>query len=259
MNLLLAPHHVFQKLIEKLFFRGATSAWSRRLTLMIENLILMVGVFYLLLNTLLYNWTGALYPEGSGFRLDALSGGLDNLIPFVPEMAVFYVYLFYGATVVTMLWFAFVDPEKGLALAWTLVLVNAAAIVVYIFFPVSTYWYRLELLAHPRADFLSQVMYDYYRNDPSFNCFPSLHAAVATAVAYLWYRYARVHQKAITTIIALVAGVIAVGVVLSTLFVRQHYIADEVAGVLLALGAGKLCVDAVWGKQMKKLTTDEHG
>jgi hypothetical protein len=32
-------------------------------------------------------------------------------------------------------------------------------------------------------------------------------------------------------------------VVLSTLFVKQHYIADEAAGVLLALGVGRLVFD----------------
>jgi membrane-associated phospholipid phosphatase len=248
MKFLMKPHALFQKLIEKIFFRGATSDWSRRLTFIIENLILMLVVFYLLLNTILYNWTGGLYPEGTGFRLDGLFGGLDNLIPFVPQMAVFYVYLFYGTTIITMLYFAFLDPERGYALSWMLVLINAAAIIIYILFPVSTYWYRLELLAHPRTDFLSRVMYDYYRSDPSFNCFPSLHAAVTTAAAYVWYRYARLHKRALTTVIAVLAAIIASGVVLSTLFVRQHYIVDEAAGILLALAAGKLCVDGIWGK-----------
>lgn len=248
MSILSIPHNLFQNLVEKIFFQGQTSAWSRRLTYMIENLILMLVVFYLILNTLLYNWTGSLYPEGTGFRLDVLSGGLDNLIPFVPEMAIFYVYLFYGTTIITMLYFAFADPAHGYALSWMLVLINAAAVVIYIFFPVSTHWYRAELLAHPRPDFFSQVMYDYFRSDTSFNCFPSLHAAVTTAVAYIWYRYALLRKKAITAVIAVIAAVIALGVVLSTLFVRQHYIADEIAGVVLALAAGKLCVDGLWGK-----------
>jgi membrane-associated phospholipid phosphatase len=41
--------------------------------------------------------------------------------------------------------------------------------------------------------------------------------------------------------------VVGIGVVLSTLFVKQHYIADEVAGVLLALVIGKWMFDAFWG------------
>jgi membrane-associated phospholipid phosphatase len=33
--------------------------------------------------------------------------------------------------------------------------------------------------------------------------------------------------------------VVGIGVVLSTLFVKQHYIADEIAGILLAWGVGR--------------------
>jgi membrane-associated phospholipid phosphatase len=249
MSSLLKLHDLFQKLIEKILFRGRPSAWSRRLTFMIENIFLMLVVFYLLLNTLLYNWTGSLYPEGSGARLDVLFGGLDNYIPFVPEMAVFYVYIFYSSVVVTMLFFAFIEPEKGYALSWMLVICNAVAIVVYMVFPVSTHDYRVALLAHPRQDFWAKVMYDYYKSDTSFNCFPSLHAAVTTCVAFIWYRYSRVRRNPLTAIVAAVAIAIAVGVVLSTLFVRQHYIADEVVGVALALTVGMICVEGLWPKE----------
>jgi membrane-associated phospholipid phosphatase len=249
MSYLLKLHDLFQKLIEKIFFRGETSAWSRRLTFMIENAFLMVVVFYLLLNTLLYNWTGALYPAGSGMRLDILFGGIDNFIPFVPEMGVFYVYIFYASAAVTMVFFALVEPEKGYALSWTLVICNAVAILVYMVFPVSTQVYRTALLAHPRQDFWARLMYDVYRSDTSFNCFPSLHASVTTAVAYVWYRYAKVRRNPLTIAVAAVAIVIAVGVVLSTLFVRQHYIADEVVGVALAFTAGMICVEGLWRKK----------
>jgi membrane-associated phospholipid phosphatase len=251
MGSLMKLHDAFQKLIEKIFFRGATSAWSRRLTFMLENLFLMVVVFYLFLNTFLYNVTGALYAPGSGGRLDVLFGGLDNLIPFVPEMAVFYVYLFYSTVIVTMVFFAFIEPEKGFALSWMLVICNAVAILVYLVFPVSTQAYRTELLAHPRPDFWAQLMYDYFKSDTSFNCFPSLHAAVTTCVAYVWFRYMQAKRNVLTIIIAGIAIVIAVGVVLSTLFVRQHYIADEIVGVALALTAGMICIEGLWKKPPK--------
>ncbi|MBN2354314.1 MAG: phosphatase PAP2 family protein [Spirochaetales bacterium] len=252
MNYLLKLHDAFQKLVEKIFFRGATSAWSRRLAFMIENVFLMVVVFSLLLNTLLYNWTGSLYPPGSGMRLDVLFGGLDNYIPFVPEMAVFYVYIFYSSVIITMVFFAFVEPEKGYALSWTLVICNTVAILVYLVFPVSTEAYRAALLAHPRQDFWARVMYGVYASDTSFNCFPSLHAAVTSAAAYFWYRYAQARKNPLTVAVAVVAIVIAVGVVLSTLFVRQHYIADEIVGAALALTAGMLCVEGLWPKKDAK-------
>jgi membrane-associated phospholipid phosphatase len=63
-----------------------------------------------------------------------------------------------------------------------------------------------------------------------------------------WFRYARLQKRTLTAVIAVLAAVIALGVVLSTLFVRQHYIADEIAGIALAFGAGQLCVNGIWGK-----------
>ncbi len=252
MSYFLKLHAAFQKLVEKVFFRGATSAWSRRLTFMIENVFLMVVVFYLFLNTILYDFTGSLYPPGSGMSLAVLFGGLDNYIPFVPEMAVFYIYIFYSSVVVTMLFFAFVEPEKGYALSWTLVICNAVAILVYLVFPVSTQEYRTALLAHPRHDFWARLMYGVYKSDTSFNCFPSLHAAVTSAAAYFWYRYAQARKNPLTVVVAVVAILIAAGVVLSTLFVRQHYIADEIVGVALAVTAGMLCVDGMWPKTKAK-------
>jgi membrane-associated phospholipid phosphatase len=236
MKLLMKIHSAFQRRIRTLLFKGKHELWAERVSYGIENLFLMLVLFYVLLNTLLYNWTGALYSEGTGFRLDWVFGGLDNHIPFVPEMAVVYVHLFYSFTVLSMLYFAFIAGRKGYALGWTLVIVHAVAILIYIVFPVSTYWYRAELLAAPLQDNpLAEVMYGYYASDTSFNCFPSLHAAVSAAIAYAWCSYAKSEPHVLKTIAAAAAIVIASAVVLSTLFVRQHYIIDEIAGVLLAV------------------------
>ena len=107
-------------------------------------------------------------------------------------------------------------------------------------FPVTTDLWRQQLLAHPPAgNMLARAMYDTYARDPSFNCFPSLHAAVATICWYAWQRYARQRPGPVVRAIAILMLAVGIGVVLSTLFVKQHYIADEIAGVLLALGVGR--------------------
>ncbi|HYB07755.1 MAG TPA: hypothetical protein VEB87_06365, partial [Nitrososphaerales archaeon] len=79
-------HQSFQKAIEKVFFKGNSSRRSTYLTYAIANVILMLILFYILLNRIAYDWTGQLYPVGSGFRLDFLTGGLEDSIPFVPQM-----------------------------------------------------------------------------------------------------------------------------------------------------------------------------
>ena len=237
-------HDRIQTAIEKIFFRGKSTRKSVYLTFVVGNVVLMFLLFYLLLNTFAYDWTGHLYPAGSGFHLDT---ALDGMVPFVPEMVLFYVYLFYPFVILTMLYFAFVEYKKGYALGWSLVVINAVAILIYVAFPVSTFWYRQDLLAHPIVgNFWATQTYNVFANDTSFNCFPSLHAALSTICFYAWFRYAKIKPGKITKAAAVATFIIASGVILSTLFLKQHYIADEISGVALALIVGKIIFDRLW-------------
>lgn len=68
-----------------------------------------------------------------------------------------------------------------------------------------------------------------YSSDPPYNCFPSLHVAHSFVSALTCYR---VHRG-----LGILATICAALVALSTLFTKQHYILDVVAGVLLAFAA----------------------
>ena len=242
----------FQNWIEKTFFKGKSSGWSKWITYMIINVILMIFIFYIFLNTIAYGWTGSIYPVWDGNRLDFLG---DNLIPFVPEFSIIYVYIFYTTVISSMAYFGIFDSEKGYALGWSLVIINAISIVIYIFFPVSTYWWRFELWLNQWAyqNIWAGTMFEYYLIDTSFNCIPSLHASVSVIIFYAWYRYSKIEldhpqapNKLVRKVLAIITCVIAAAVVISTLFVKQHYIIDEIAGVLLAWGVGKLIYDYLW-------------
>jgi membrane-associated phospholipid phosphatase len=220
--------------VEKIFFGGRSGRLSEAVSYIAATLFLVVVVFFLLLNGVVYDWTGGLYR--TGFHLNT---ALDNLIPFVPEWAIFYLYLFYPLSALTLAWFALGDYRRGYPLAFSLIVINLVADIVYVIFPVTTDIYRAALLSHPMVgNAFASAMYAHYGTDPSFNCFPSLHAAVATISFYAWHRYAGLTGSRIVRGISVVMLVVGIGVVLSTLFVKQHYIADEVAGVLLAWGVG---------------------
>ena len=68
-----------------------------------------------------------------------------------------------------------------------------------------------------------------YGADPPYNCFPSLHVAHSFVSALTCYR---VHRE-----LGLAALLCASLVSLSTLFTKQHYIVDVMAGMLMALVA----------------------
>jgi membrane-associated phospholipid phosphatase len=228
-----------QSFVEKTFFGGKSSKASEAIVYIAVNLFLMLVVFDVLLNTIVYDWVGALYSKG--FHLNT---ALDNIIPFKPEWAIFYLYLFYWATEATMAIFAILFYKRGYALAWSFVVINLIADLVYLVFPVTTDIYRAAIAVHPIVgNKFADAMYAHYTKDPSFDCFPSLHAALSVIIFYAWYRFCRDRRNVFTIAVAVLAFVIAAGTVLSTLFVKQHYIADEIAGIALAWAVGKLVYD----------------
>jgi membrane-associated phospholipid phosphatase len=73
-----------------------------------------------------------------------------------------------------------------------------------------------------------------YALDPPFNCFPSLHVAYAFLAAL---SACRVHRG-----LGAAALLWAVLVGISTVFIKQHYVADVVTGASLALAAHAFCL-----------------
>ena len=223
----------------------------------------MFLIFFVLLSNFLYDWVGHLYPVGSGFRLDFLFGGLDDAIPYVPEMLIFYLYLYTLMAASTMVYFAFIEYRKGYALGWSLVVIGAVAVALYVVFPVSVRMWHQDILSHPTlGDFwATQVRNMVADFTTSFNCFPSLHAAVSTICFYTWYQYNKVKANGATKMVAIVAFVIAAGTILSTLFLKQHYIADEIAGIILAWGVGRPLFSHLWepSKPARSLTNKKKG
>jgi membrane-associated phospholipid phosphatase len=68
-----------------------------------------------------------------------------------------------------------------------------------------------------------------YGADPPYNCFPSLHVAHSFVSALACYRVHRTLGFTAVTCASLVA--------VSTLFIKQHYVADVIAGIFMAVAA----------------------
>lgn len=78
-------------------------------------------------------------------------------------------------------------------------------------------------------DVFSAMIRNVYAGDQPYNDFPSLHASLATLFAIHWWRV----DRRLGAVIGIWAALIAV----STVFVKQHYVPDVVAGVALAVVA----------------------
>jgi membrane-associated phospholipid phosphatase len=144
----------------------------------------------------------------------------DRFLPLEPAWALVYGPLYLFLILLPVFVIRQEEPIRRTVFAYLLVWITA-----YICF----------LLYPTRASRPDQVIGDgfalwglkfLYSADPPYNCFPSLHVAHSCVSALACHR---VHRGVGITA-ALAAGLVGI----STLFTKQHYVADVIAGVFLA-------------------------
>lgn len=145
---------------------------------------------------------------------------IDAAWPFVPEAV--FVYLL--AYVVVLALFAVCRSSEFLNSAYlNFIVMNLVAFALFAILPTM----GPERTALP-AD-ASPILNFMFSLDARWNAFPSLHVANPTLIALLSFR------ERGTAPISILLLVIAVGIAVSTLLVRQHYLLDVVGGMLLAV------------------------
>jgi membrane-associated phospholipid phosphatase len=148
---------------------------------------------------------------------------LDRLVPLVPAWALVYGALY--AFLIVLPVFVIQQQELIRRTVWAYLMVWIVAYIFFLLYPTVA----------PRSDtvvgegFATWGLRFLYEADPPYNCFPSLHVAHSFVSALACYQ---VHRR-----LGLVAISSASLVAISTLFTKQHYVADVISGILLALAA----------------------
>lgn len=148
---------------------------------------------------------------------------LDRLLPLSPTWALVYGALY--AFLIGLPVLVIQQEELIRRTVWAYLLVWIVAYVFFLLYPTAA----------PRPDtvpgngFAVWGLRFLYDADPPYNCFPSIHVAHSFVSAFACLR---VHRR-----LGIIAVVCASLVALSTLFTKQHYVADLVAGILLAVVA----------------------
>ena len=145
---------------------------------------------------------------------------LDSRLPVEPVWALVYGCLYLFLIVLPVL----VVREEALIrrTVYAYLFVWIAAYVCFLVYPTVA-------PRPPRVDgegFAAWGLRFLYSADPPYNCFPSLHVAHSFVSAFAVRRVNRGLGAAAASCASLVA--------LSTLFTKQHYVADVAAGILLA-------------------------
>jgi membrane-associated phospholipid phosphatase len=164
-----------------------------------------------------YLFIAELAPEGT---LHVPELALDHVVPLQPTWALVYgsLYLF----LILLPVFVVRQEEQIRRTVWAYLMVWMVAYACFLVYPT-----RAPRPAKVIGDgFVVWGLRFLYSSDPPYNCFPSLHVAHSFVSALTCYR---VH-RGVGIAAALCASLIGV----STLFTKQHYILDVIAGMFLA-------------------------
>ena len=151
---------------------------------------------------------------------------LDRLIPVVPAWSLVYGALYAFLILLPVL--ALQQRDLIRRAVWAYLTVWIVSYVIFLLYPTAA----------PRPEnvvgdgFGVWGLNALYGADPPYNCFPSIHVAHSFVSALALYR---VHRG-----LGVFSTVCAALVAISTLFTKQHYVADAIGGIALAFAAYRI-------------------
>lgn len=148
---------------------------------------------------------------------------VDKLIPFNRFFILPYIswYIFIAIFSVIL---CISDKERYFKLLITLNIGMITCYIIYYFYP--TYVPRPMIT---KTDFFSNLVLNLYAVDKPYNCFPSIHVLDSMLIALYIYESEKVSKY-----IKVICIIMSASIILSTMFIKQHYFADVLAGVVFA-------------------------
>jgi hypothetical protein len=193
---------------------GRAAVLSRR----VERALLAGGVLALFL--LGYFGVGHAVASGAARELRTPA---DDAIPFVSGTIWIYIALFPTAFAPLFLLRCQRLYRRTLA---TYAAVIAISLAVFVAFPVTSHALRVDAARLDPSRLSDWAVALVYRLDPPVNLFPSLHLSVAALAALSAWTARRAYG------LVAAAGVVVIAASICT--VKQHFIADGIAGLALA-------------------------
>jgi membrane-associated phospholipid phosphatase len=211
--------------LKKVFGQGIfyTGWWNAFWCLILAVAVYFVSQIYTLLN--------------HGPAVLNLHTALDSAIPVIPIFVIPYNSLqpYIYATLLLFLLFRTKDFQA------------AALTMIAVWFVSYAFYYFLQTeVVRPvltGTDTFSKMVMAVYAGDNPFNDFPSLHTSLSTIMAIYWVK--------VNKTLGIIFSVWTALIVAATLFIKQHYIADMLLGLLLAFGFSALFSHLILLKKQK--------
>jgi membrane-associated phospholipid phosphatase len=149
---------------------------------------------------------------------------IDDLIPFNSLFVIPYVIWFlYMAG--SLLYFCFKDFEVYKKMFLSMVAGLAICYTIFFFFPTTT----IRPAYLDTSSITGKIVNIIYHMDGPYNCFPSIH--VMQTITIMLYTGARTKIRPLGKAII---NIIGISIILSTMFIKQHYFLDAVSGAVIS-------------------------
>lgn len=181
-----------------------------------------------------YLLAGSLAESGTSLALK-----IDKEIPFISVFIFPYVYWY----IFILLGVVFILSKDRERYARTLLSIYVAMCICYLFY----YFYPVEISRPVIANTTipNRLVNIIYENDRPLNCFPSIHVLNT----YIIMRFTKLKDNKSWFWYTNISGIL---IMLSTLFIKQHFILDGVMAI--ALGeVVVLIINRIEGKYIKKI------
>lgn len=150
---------------------------------------------------------------------------IDKKIPFIKEFIIVY-WIWYPFIFFTLVYFCFKNKKTYYKAIFTIVTGMISCYVIYYFFQTTVPRPVLQ-----GEDFFTNIVRFTYNLDNPFNCFPSIHVLTS----YVMINGIRECGEK-RSFDRLIVSFIAIAIIMSTQFVKQHVILDLIFAILLAEG-----------------------
>ncbi|VYU50616.1 phosphatase PAP2 family protein [Clostridium tertium] len=181
-----------------------------------------------------YLLAGSIAENGTSLALK-----LDNEIPFLSIFIFPYIYWYFFI----LIGLVFILSRNRERYAKTLLAIYIGMCICYLFY----YFYPVEIARPVIANntIPNKLVNIIYENDRPFNCFPSIHVLNT----YIIMRFTKLKDNKSWFLYTNIIGVL---IILSTLFIKQHFILDGVIAIVLG-EAVVFIVSKIEGKYIKKI------
>lgn len=158
------------------------------------------------------------------FNIHIMSSPIDDMVPFIPQFV--YFYCCYFIILLTTPYLVNKYSKNRSIYTKTYIISSIIGFIIFIIYP--TVVLRPELKVNNLSTFVVSIIY--YFDTPALNCFPSFHT-LNSVLSIMFISMNKNAPKKLRIFIF----VLALGIILSTIFIKQHVIYDLIAALLIAI------------------------